>query len=191
VSQKSIQTLDTTLRDGTQTINVSFTLKDKLRIAQALDGLGVDYIEGGWPGSNPKDEQFFKEIKKVKLAHSKVAAFGSTRRKDTTPGSDPNLNAIIKSDTEVAVIFGKSWTLHVEKVLKIKNEENLELIYDSVSFLKASGLEVIFDAEHFFQGYDADREYALKALETAEEAKADVIASQTRTAGPSPVKSLR
>lgn len=172
---KSVQILDTTLRDGAQTVNVSFTLKDKIRISQALDGLGVDYIEGGWPGSNPKDEEFFKEIAKTSLTHSKVAAFGSTMKKGGRPKNDPNLNAILKSGTEVAVIFGKSWTLHVDEVLKVSKQENLDLIRDSVSFLKSSGLTVIFDAEHFFQGFLHDRDYALKAVRAAEEARADVI----------------
>lgn len=172
---KSVQILDTTLRDGAQAANVSFTIKDKIRISQALDELGVDYIEGGWPGSNPKDEEFFGEIAEVGLAHSKVAAFGSTRKKGVKSKDDSNLSAILKSGAEVAVIFGKSWTLHVHEVLRVSKEENLNIIHDSVSFLKSSGLEVIFDAEHFFQGFFHHKEYALSALKTAEEAHADVI----------------
>ena len=172
---KSVEVLDTTLRDGAQTANVSFTLNDKIRIALLLDDLGVDYIEGGWPGSNPKDEEFFKEIKKYSLTKAKIAAFGSTRRKEFSAKDDPNLNAIVKSDVEVAVLFGKSWTLHVKEVLKVSLEENLDLVYDSISYLKSHGMKVIFDAEHFYQGYKEDKEYALKVLRTAEEAKADVI----------------
>ena len=172
---KSVQVLDTTLRDGAQAANVSFTLKDKVRISQALDDLGVDYIEGGWPGSNPKDEEFFREITKTNLKHSKVAAFGSTGKKGRRPKDDSNLNAILRSGAEVAVIFGKSWTLHVNEVLRVSKGENLDLIHDSVSFLKASGLEVIFDAEHFFQGFFHDRQYALDVLKAAEEAHADVV----------------
>lgn len=183
---KSVQVLDTTLRDGAQTVNISFTLKDKIRISQALDELGVDYIEGGWPGSNPKDEEYFKEIKKVRLAHSKVAAFGSTRKKGVKPRDDPNLNAILRSDAEVGVLFGKTWTLHVSEVLKVTREENLDIIRDSVSFLKSAGLEVVFDAEHFFQGFAHDRNYAMNALRAAEEAHANVIALADTNGGTVP-----
>ena len=183
---KSVEVLDTTLRDGAQSANVSFTLNDKIRIALALDELGVDYIEGGWPGSNPKDEEFFKEIKKYSLSKAKIAAFGSTRRKEFSAKEDPNLNAIIKADVDVAVIFGKSWILHVTDVLKIKPEENIELVYDSINYLKSHGLKVIFDAEHFYQGFKENREYALKVVKTAEEAKADVIALADTNGGSLP-----
>ncbi|BFI76276.1 citramalate synthase [Sulfurisphaera ohwakuensis] len=183
---KSVEVLDTTLRDGSQSANVSFTLNDKIRIALALDELGVDYIEAGWPGSNPKDEEFFKEIKKYSLTHAKIAAFGSTRRKEFNVKEDPNLNAIIKSDVDVAVLFGKSWLLHVTDVLRIKPEDNLEIIYDSISYLKSHGLKVIFDAEHFYQGFKDNREYALKVLKTAEEAKVDVIALADTNGGTLP-----
>jgi len=175
VFTKSVEVLDTTLRDGAQTANISFTLNDKIRIALLLDELGIDYIEGGWPGSNPKDEEFFKEIKKYSLTKAKVAAFGSTRRKEFPAKEDPSLNAIIKSDVEVAVLFGKSWTLHVTDVLKIGLKENLDLVYDSISYLKSHGLKVIFDAEHFYQGYKEDKEYALSVLKTAKDAGADVL----------------
>ncbi|MCG2909824.1 MAG: citramalate synthase [Stygiolobus sp.] len=172
---KSVEVLDTTLRDGAQAANVSFTLNDKIRIALLLDELGIDYIEGGWPGSNPKDEEFFKEIKKYSLSHSKIAAFGSTRRKEFSADKDPSLNAIIKSDVDVAVIFGKSWDLHVKEVLKVSLEDNLDLVYDSISYLKSHGMKVIFDAEHFYQGYKENKEYALQVLKTAESAKVDVL----------------
>jgi len=175
VSQKSVEVLDTTLRDGAQTVNVSFTLNDKLRLAQVLDELGVDYIEGGWPGSNPKDEEFFNQVKKLSLVHSKVAAFGSTKKSGNRADEDPSLKAIARSGVEVAVVFGKTWILHVDQVLKVSRQENLDLIHDSLSYLKSLGLKVIFDAEHFYQGFGADREYALEALKVAEEAKVDVI----------------
>lgn len=173
--KKSIEILDTTLRDGTQATSVSLTLNDKIRIALALDELGVDYIEGGWPGSNPKDEEFFKEIKKYGLTKSKIAAFGSTRRKENKPENDNNLSAIINADVNVAVIFGKSWVLHVDEVLKVSREENLRIIAESIEYLKSHGLKVIFDAEHFYQGFQENSEYALQVLKTAESAHADVI----------------
>ena len=175
MSQKSVEVLDTTLRDGAQTVNVSFTLNDKLRLAQVLDELGVDYIEGGWPGSNPKDEEFFNQVKELSLVHSKVAAFGSTKKSGSRADEDPSLKAIARSGAEVAVVFGKTWILHVDQVLKVSRQENLDLIHDSLSYLKSLGLKVIFDAEHFYQGFGADREYALEALKVAEEAKVDVI----------------
>ena len=175
MSQKSVEVLDTTLRDGAQTVNVSFTLNDKLRLAQVLDELGVDYIEGGWPGSNPKDEEFFNQVKKLSLVHSKVAAFGSTKKSGNRADEDPSLKAIARSGAEVAVVFGKTWILHVDQVLKVSRQENLDLIHDSLSYLQSLGLKVIFDAEHFYQGFGADREYALEALKVAEEAKVDVI----------------
>ena len=175
MSQKSVEVLDTTLRDGAQTVNVSFTLNDKLRLAQVLDQLGVDYIEGGWPGSNPKDEEFFNQVKKLSLVHSKVAAFGSTKKSGSRADEDPSLKAIARSGVEVAVVFGKTWILHVDQVLKVSRQENLDLIHDSLSYLKSLGLKVIFDAEHFYQGFGADREYALEALKVAEEARVDVI----------------
>lgn len=170
-----MEVLDTTLRDGAQGANISFTLNDKVKIALALDDLGVDYIEGGWPGSNPKDEEFFKVIKDYTLSRSKIAAFGSTRRRDLKVYEDPSVNSIIKSDVKVAVIFGKSWTLHVTEVLKASLEENLEMIYDTISYLKSHGMEVIFDSEHFYQGYKENPEYALKVVKTAESAGAEVI----------------
>jgi 2-isopropylmalate synthase len=175
VVYKSVEVLDTTLRDGAQGVGVSFTLNDKLRIAELLDILGVDYIEGGWPSSNPKDKEFFKKAKELSLSHSKLAAFGSTRKKGVKPHEDQNLQAIIESDVEVGVIFGKCWTLHVERVLNVSKEENLEMIRDSVEYLRAHGLKVIFDAEHFYQGHLHDHEYALSALKAAYDAGAHTI----------------
>ena len=167
--------LDTTLRDGAQAAGVSLSVEDKIRIALALDDLGFDYIEGGWPGSNPKDEEFFKEIKKYGLKNSRIAAFGSTRRKDVPVSQDKSVEAIIKADVDTAVIFGKSWTLHVFEVLKASKEENLDMIYDTIDYLRRHGIEVIFDAEHFFQGFKEDPEYAMNVLKVAEEAGARVL----------------
>lgn len=183
--EKSVETLDTTLRDGAQTTSVSFTLNDKIKIALALDDLGITYIEGGWPASNPKDYEFFKEIANYSLK-AKVAAFSSTRRKDTKPENDPNLNSILETQVKTAVLFGKSWTLHVKEVLRVTKEENLEIVYDSIRYLKDHGLEVIFDAEHFYQGYKEDKEYALQVVKTAEEAGAAVVALADTNGGTLP-----
>ncbi len=170
-----VKLYDTTLRDGTQAEDVSFLVADKIRIAQKLDELGIHYIEGGWPGSNPKDIAFFKEIKKVTLQQAKIAAFGSTRRARTTPAKDNNIRTLIQAEPDVVTIFGKTWDFHVREALRISLEENLELIYDSLAYLKENVGEVIYDAEHFFDGYKADPDYALKTLKAAEEAGADCI----------------
>lgn len=170
-----IMLYDTTLRDGTQAEDISFLVSDKVRIAQRLDELGVDYIEGGWPGSNPKDIAFFQEIKKVSLKHAKIAAFGSTRRAKTTPEQDNNIQTLIEADPDVVTIFGKTWDFHVHEALRISLEENLELINDSLVYLKQHIPEVIYDAEHFFDGYKANPEYALKTLKAAESAGVDCI----------------
>jgi 2-isopropylmalate synthase len=161
---------DTTLRDGAQNEGISFSVEDKLRIAQRLDQLGIHYIEGGWPGANPKDIQFFKRISKSSLSFSKIAAFGSTRHRSNTADSDPNLQALLKTDISVITIFGKSWDLHVKEILGISLQENLDLIYDSLSFIRHRVDEVIYDAEHFFDGYKANPEYAIKTLKAAESA---------------------
>lgn len=172
---KIIQIFDTTLRDGTQGEKVSFSAEDKFRIAQRLDQFGIHYIEGGWPGSNPKDMAFFDRAKGHKFKNAKIVAFGSTCRAGNKPEEDPNLKALIDAQTPAVSIFGKSWLLHVKQALKITPEENLGIITGSVSYLKDHGKEVIYDAEHFFDGYKDDREYALKTLETAREAGADVL----------------
>lgn len=172
---KSIQIFDTTLRDGTQGEKVSFSAEDKLRIAKRLDEFGIDYIEGGWPGSNPKDMAFFDKAKAHDFSHAKIVAFGSTCRAGNKPEADPNLKALIAAETPAVSLFGKSWLLHVREALKITPEENLELISGSIEFLKKNGKEVIYDAEHFFDGYKDDREYALKTLRTAEAAGADMV----------------
>jgi 2-isopropylmalate synthase len=166
---------DTTLRDGAQGEGISFTLEDKLRIARKLDETGVHYVEGGWPGSNPKDIRFFKRAKELKLQFAKIAAFGSTRRAKLTAATDPNTLALLEADTGVVTIFGKSWDLHIRIALQVPLEQNLEMIYDSVSFLKRHVPEVIYDAEHFFDGYRNNPEYALKTLDAAQEGGADLI----------------
>jgi 2-isopropylmalate synthase len=170
-----IKIYDTTLRDGTQAEDVSFLVTDKIRIAQKLDDFGVHYIEGGWPGSNPKDIAFFKDIKKVSLRHAKIAAFGSTRRAGTTPEKDNNIRTLIHAEPDVVTIFGKTWDFHVHEALRISLEENLELIHDSLHYLKQRVGEVIYDAEHFFDGYKANPEYALKSLRAAQDAGVDCI----------------
>lgn len=170
-----IEVLDTTLRDGAQTSGVSFTVRDKLSITKKLDDLGISYIEGGWPGSNPKDISYFKEVKSLKLRNSEVVAFGSTRKGGISCEEDTNLKALLDSNVRTAVVFGKTWKLHVAKVLKISNEENIRSISETISYLGRNGLQVIFDAEHFFDGYKDDQEYALKVLRAAEDAGAKVV----------------
>ncbi len=175
MSRTKVKIYDTTLRDGTQAEGVSFSLLNKVEIAQELDKLGLDYIEGGWPGSNPKDIEFFKKIGKVSFRTSKIAAFGSTRKPDKKVDSDSNVRALLEAETDVVTLFGKSWVFHVEKALKTDKKENLRMIEDSVNFFKRKGKEVVFDAEHFFDGYKADSEYALKTLEVARDAGADCL----------------
>lgn len=172
---REIKLYDTTLRDGAQTEGISFSVVDKLRIAKKLDVLGVHYIEGGWPFSNPKDIEFFKSIKKIKLKQAKIAAFGSTRKAYAKAGNDLNLKALLKSRAEVVTIFGKSWDLHVKTVLKASLDENLKMIKDSVRYLKSKGREVIYDAEHFFDGYRSNPKYAIKTLYAAMEAGCDTV----------------
>ncbi|WP_339321557.1 citramalate synthase [Paenibacillus sp. FSL W8-0194] len=169
---KSISIFDTTLRDGTQGEGVSLSADDKLKIAKKLDELGVSYIEGGIPGSNSKDIEFFKRVGQLGL-NAKITAFGSTRRKDSIADQDANLNRIIESGAQAATLVGKSWDFHVHTALQTTLEENLAMIYDSVAYLKRKGLEVIFDAEHFFDGYKNNPEYAVAVLKKAKEAGAD------------------
>jgi 2-isopropylmalate synthase len=173
MKREKIHLYDTTLRDGTQGEGISLSVEDKVKIAIRLDQFGIDYIEGGWPGSNPKDMAFFERIKEVPLGHAKVAAFGSTCRPGVAADQDENLRALLASGVSVATIFGKSWDLHVTEALKTTLEENLRMVGDSVRFLKANGLTVIFDAEHFFDGYKQNPVYALRVLEEAEAAGAD------------------
>jgi 2-isopropylmalate synthase len=166
---------DTTLRDGSQTEGVSFSVNDKIGITEKLDDLGVHYIEGGWPGSNPKDKEFFQKIQQKKLKHAVITAFGSTRRANIKPKDDTNLNELINSQAQTITIFGKSWDFHVLEVIKTTLEENLQMIRDSITFLKEHNREIFYDAEHFFDAYKSNPDYALKTLLTAQEAKADCI----------------
>lgn len=170
---RQIAIYDTTLRDGKQAEGISFSTADMIAIAKRLDAFGVDYIECGWPGALPKDKAFFEEIRKVELKHTKVAAFGSTRHAKHKVQEDPNLRELIAANTPVITIFGKAWDLHVREVFNISLEANLEMIADSIRYLKDHQREVFFDAEHFFDGYIANPDYALRVLEAAEKAGAD------------------
>lgn len=172
---KTIQIFDTTLRDGTQGEKVSFSAEDKLRIATRLDQFGIHYIEGGWPGSNPKDMAFFEKAKNHSFKHAKIVAFGSTCRAGNKPDQDPNLQALIAAETPAVSVFGKSWLLHVKQALKITPKKNLDIIKGSVAYLKEHGKEVIYDAEHFFDGYKDDPAYAIQTLLAAQSAGADVL----------------
>jgi 2-isopropylmalate synthase len=171
----TIRLYDTTLRDGAQREGISFSVEDKLKIAQRLDRLGIAYVEGGWPGSNPKDMAFFERVLERPLDHAIVTAFGSTRRAGTAAEDDANIQALIAARTPAVAVFGKSWDLHVRQVLGTTLEENLRMIADSVRYLKAKGRQVVYDAEHFFDGYQADPVYALQTLAAAAEAGADVL----------------
>jgi 2-isopropylmalate synthase len=170
-----IQTFDTTLRDGTQGESVSFSVEDKLLILQKLDELGIDYIEGGWPGSNPKDREFFARAKEIRLRHAKLAAFGSTRFARNPVDKDTNVRELVEAETPVVAIFGKSWDFHVKRALGITEEENLKLISETVSYLCERGREVVYDAEHFFDGYNANPAFALRTLEAAQQGGASVL----------------
>lgn len=170
-----VQIYDTTLRDGTQGEGFSLSGLDKLRIARRLDDFGIDYIEGGWPGSNPKDIEFFKAAAEEKWNHAKIAAFGSTRRADLAVEDDPQVRTLLEANTPVVTIFGKSWELQVIKVLRTTAEENQAMIRDTVRFLKEAGREVIYDAEHFFDGYKDGQEHALATLRAAVEGGADCL----------------
>jgi len=171
----TVKIYDTTLRDGTQAEDISFSAEDKIRIAEKLDELGVHYIEGGWPGSNPKDMQFFRKIRNVRFRNAKIVAFGSTAMKGTSPEKDKNIKALINSHTDVVTIVGKAWDLHVRDALQISFDDNLKLIHNSLKFLKSKVPEVFFDAEHFFDGYKANPEYTLKILQSAMDAGVDCI----------------
>ncbi len=172
---EKVEIYDTTLRDGSQGESISFTIKDKIKIAEKLDEFGIDFVEGGWPGSNPKDISFFAQVKNRKFRNVKIVAFGSTRRKNFSADKDLLLKKLLESGTEYIIIFGKSWDLHVQDVLRITMAENLKLIEDSVKFLKKHGRIVFYDAEHFFDGYKKNPEYALKTLTVAQDAGADKL----------------
>ncbi|MFN7955278.1 MAG: citramalate synthase [bacterium] len=173
MSQARVLLYDTTLRDGTQAEDVALTLEDKLLIAEKLDGLGIDRIEGGWPGSNPKDMAFFTEVRRLRLKHAKVAAFGMTRRAGVTAGRDLNLKALVDAQTECVTLVGKTWDFHVHQALRVSLDENLRMIEDSIAFLKKRVPEVMYDAEHFFDGYRENPDYALKTLAAAVAGGAD------------------
>jgi len=172
---RAVQIYDTTLRDGCQAEDIALTLEDKLRIAERLDAFGVDYVEGGWPGSNPRDEAFFDAIRTRALTRIKVAAFGSTRRAGVRASEDKNLDKLLRARTPVVTIFGKSWDLHVRDDLRIPLSENLEVIHDTVRYLKRHVDEVIYDAEHFFDGYRANPAFALDCVRAAADAGADLL----------------
>lgn len=167
VADGVVEIYDTTLRDGSQGEGVSYTATDKVRIAERLDQFGVTYIEGGWPGSNPKDAEFFERARDLEWKNAKISAFGSTRRANLAAEDDPNLRALVSSGAPVCTIFGKTWNLHVTEVLRTTLDKNLEMIEESLAFLKGSGPNVIYDAEHFFDGYRADPAYAIATLDAA------------------------
>ncbi len=171
----SVSIYDTTLRDGTQAEDLHLSTEDKIRIAQKLDDLGIAYIEGGWPVSNPTDQQFFKEIKNYGLKHSRVACFGSTHNPKQAPDQDPNLKSVLQSGASVATLFGKTWDIHVQEALRTSLEHNLEIISASLGFVRPHVQELFFDAEHFFDGFKARPEYGLQCLRKAWEAGADVL----------------
>ncbi|MDK2810517.1 MAG: 2-isopropylmalate synthase [Petroclostridium sp.] len=166
---------DSTLRDGAQAEGISFSVEDKLKIVERLDKLGISYIEAGNPGSNPKDLEFFERVKKMKLNNIRLTAFGSTRRVGIKAEDDNNVQSLLKADTPAVAIFGKSWDLHVTDILKTTLEENLNMIRDTLNFFKQKGKEIIFDAEHFFDGYKANSSYAFEALQAAVEGGADCL----------------
>lgn len=174
-SKQKIIIYDTTLRDGSQAEGVSFSCQDKVAIALKLDDFGIDYIEGGYPFSNPKDQSFFNEIKKIPLKKSKISAFGSTRKANTSAEKDAGINALLSAETPVVTIVGKSWDFHVKEVLRATLDENLKMIADSINYLKSMDREVVFDAEHFFDGYKMNPEYAEKVIKTAQDSGADTV----------------
>ncbi|MCH7687055.1 MAG: citramalate synthase, partial [Planctomycetes bacterium] len=170
-----IQIYDTTLRDGTQGEGVNLSLQDKLQITSRLDELGFDYIEGGFPLSNQKDHEYFQRVADMNLKHAKIAAFGMTRRRGVPAEEDTGMRALRDSKAPVCTVVGKTWDLHVKEVLRVDEEENLAMIRDSVAFLKAEGRELVYDAEHFFDGYFNNPEYALKTIQVAQEAGAQIV----------------
>ncbi len=175
MEDKTLQIFDTTLRDGMQGLEINYTLEDKLQIARELDEMKIDFIEGGFPLSNEKEAAFFREAKKMSFSHSMVCAFGSTRRPGTSASRDANITALLDAGTPGVVIVGKTWRAHVEKVLGTDDEENLRMIADSIEMLKKEGRHVVFDLEHFFDGYLDNAEYAIRVLQTGTDAGADIL----------------
>lgn len=172
---RQVEIYDTTLRDGSQREGISFSLDDKLKITKRLDAFGIDYIEGGWPGSNPKDAAYFEQVKELPLKHAKIVAFGMTCRAGTDPADDANVQALVEAGTPVVAVVGKSWTQHVHEVLHTTLDENLRMIRETVRYLIDQGQRVIFDAEHFFDGYHADSDYAIKTLVAALDGGAETV----------------
>lgn len=175
MKNKKLTILDSTLRDGAQGEGISFSVRDKIAVCRTLDELGVDYIEAGNPASNPKDAEFFREVKNLEFKNAKLTAFGSTRRRGVTAQQDPGVKALLAADTPAVSVFGKSWDFHATEILRVTLEENLEMIYDTVNYLTECGKEVIFDAEHFFDGYKNNPDYAIKAIKAAEKAGAAAV----------------
>ena len=172
---RSVKIYDTTLRDGSQAEGISFTVEDKIRIAHKLDDLGVHYVEGGWPGSNPRDIDFFEKANRAQFSNTRISAFGSTRYPEKKVGGDIVLQALLKTETQVVTLFGKTWDLHVEEALGTSLDENLRMIFESIAYMKKHREEVLFDCEHFFDGYKNNSDYALKTVKEAESAGADWI----------------
>lgn len=172
---KGIKLYDTTLRDGTQGEEMTLSAEDKLRIAEKLDGFGIHYVEGGWPGSNPKDARFFKMVQKNSFKNTRLTAFGSTRHAQKIPENDPNIKALLKAETQAVTIFGKSWDLHASEILGVSLDENLSMIEDTLTHLKNQEREVIYDAEHYFDGYKKNSDYAIKTVQAAINGGADLI----------------
>lgn len=170
-----VEIYDTTLRDGSQAADISFSVSDKIKITEAIANLGIHYIEGGWPGSNPKDDQYFKEVKNLNLKNTKIVAFGSTRKPRVKVEKDRFVKALLDAGTEVITVVGKTWDFHVSKALRTSYEENLRMIYDTIYYLKKKIPLVFFDAEHYFDGFKSNEDYALKCIKVAEDAGADVI----------------
>ncbi len=175
MEQGKVKLYDTTLRDGTQAEGISLSVEDKLKITKLLDNLGVDYIEGGWPGSNPKDVEYFERVQGLELKQAKIVAFGSTCRVNTEPACDENILAMVNAQTPVVAVVGKSWMLHVTDVLRTTPEENLRIIRETVAYVKSQGKEIVYDAEHFFDGYKDDPIYTLSTLQAAVDGGADLL----------------
>src|SRR5437764_4463514 len=175
VMKPEVELYDTTLRDGSQGEGINFSVIDKLRIAEKLDAFGIHYIEGGWPGSNPKDIEFFAEAKRKKFKHARVAAFGATRRKGVRVEHDEQVRLLLEAETPVITIVGKTWLLHVKEVLRASPDENLAMIGDTIRYLKDHGKFVVYDAEHSFDGYNDEPEYALATSQACEKGGADFV----------------
>jgi len=191
MNNRSIEIFDSTLRDGAQGEGISFSVSDKLEIVKTLDAFGVDYIEAGNPGSNPKDLEFFERVAELPLKNAKICAFGSTRHPAKNASEDQNILSLLKAETPVTVIFGKAWDMQVKEILKISLEDNLKIVEDTIAFLKSKGKEVIFDAEHFYEGYMANAEYAKYVLRYAKRGGADTICLCDTNGGMMPEDILR